>query len=126
MLIEILSKKYDKKVFFEKVDHTNSREWGNYITNDFLCLYFIKNAGIEEASKIMGNIPEEAISLADSLSLDFYEKLNGDFLVEIPDKYQKIIRSRLYELNIQDYNTNDYNEFNRVMEFLSKYHNVKY
>ena len=126
LLIEILSRKYHKKVFFEKVGHTNTREWGNYITNDFLCLYFIKNAGFEEASKIMGNIPEEAISLADSLSLDFYEKLNGDFLVEISDKYQKIIRSRLYELNIPDYNTNDYNEFNRVMEFLSKYHNVKY
>ena len=122
LLIEILSKKYDKKVFFEKVGHTNTREWGDYITNDFLCLYFIKNAGIEEASKIMNNIPEEAISLANSLSLDFYEKFNRDFLVELPDEYRILIKSRLCELNIDDYDNKDLEEYEKVIEFLSQYH----
>lgn len=126
LLIEILSEKYDEKVFFEKVGHTNAREWGDYITNDFLCLYFIKNAGIEEASKIMNNIPEEAIALANSLSLDFYERFNRDFLFEIPNEYRMLIKSRLCELNIDDYDNNDLEEYEKVIEFLSQFHNVKY
>lgn len=122
LFVEILSNKYYKSLFFEKVFDTNYVKWGNYIHADFLCLYIIKNGGLDAASKIMAGIPEDAIDLTNKLSLDFYEKVNIDFLGNIDYDYKFKILNSLFEFGIYPYNSIDYNELNEVLEFLSKYH----
>lgn len=124
LMVKILSEKLNKNVFYEPVENPYKVEWGKRPSNDFLCLYFIKNAGIENASKIMDNIPEEAISLANSLSLDFYEKYNKDYAVKTSNKSINSITCKLCELGISSYDEKDLEEYNQVMKFLSEYHDI--
>lgn len=126
LFIKILSEKYGQAVFFEEVDKTNSVVWGNNVYSDFLCLYFIKRAGVEVTSKIIRNIPIEAINLANALSLNFYEKINVDFLEGVPEKYKSKILFALFEFGIYPYDSDDFREFNEVLRFLSQYHSIKY
>ena len=122
LFVEILSNIYCKSLFFKKVSDTNNIKWGNQIHADFLCLYLIKKGGVDKALKIIRGIPNEAIDLANRLSLDFYEKVNVDFLDNLSDNYKFKILDKLLEFGIYPYNSVDYNEFDEVLEFLSKYH----
>ena len=124
LMVKTLSEKLNKRVFLEPVENPLKFEWGDSVQNDFLCLYFIKNAGLEEASKIMDNIPEEAINLANSLSLDFYEKCKRDNGAKTSNKFIKSFERTLCELEIPYYNENDMEEYRQVMEFLSEYHPI--
>ena len=121
-IISILSQKYDRKIFFEPVESGLKHTWGRRIGLDFLSLYLIKHAGIDEASKVMADIPDEAIELANSLSLDFYEKYNVNFLNSIPEKYRLKFLQRLIECGIYPYNSADWKEYFMVCEFLANYH----
>lgn len=120
--IDILSKKLNKRIYYEPVSAGGKHKWGNYFPVDFLCLYFIKNAGLEEASKIIDDIPDRVVEFANSLSLDFYEKYNNNFLVKLPEKYRLKYLQRLSKCGIYPYNSNDWKEYNEVAKFLSEYH----
>ena len=122
LIIDILSKKYNKKVFLEHVKEGNKHKWNRMIGLDFFSLYFIKNAGIDEASKVMAGIPDEAIEFANSLSLDFYEKYNINFLNSIPERFRLKFLQKLVECGIYPYNSVDWKEYFEVSEFLSNYY----
>lgn len=122
LMIDLLSKKFNKRVFYEPVSEGMKLKWGEYFAIDFLGLYFIKNVGLEETSKILQDIPKEAIEFANSLSLEFYEKYNNNFLIKLPEKYRLKYLQMLCEASILPYNSNDWKEYNAVAKFLSKYH----
>ena len=122
LMVKLMSEKFNKRVYYEPVSEGMKLKWGDYFAIDFLCLYFIKNAGLEETSKIVQEIPEEAINFANSRSLEFYEKYNANFLVKLPEKYRLKYLQRLCQANIYPYNSNDWKEFNEVANFLAKYH----
>lgn len=122
LCVSVMSKKLNKKIYYEHVPEGLKHEWGNYFSIDFLCLYFIKTAGVEEASKIVKGIPDSAVKFANSLSLEFFAKYNTNFLVKLPEKYRLKYLQMLCKYNIYPYNSNDWKEYNEVAKFLSQYH----
>lgn len=127
LIIETLCNKFNLNIYLE---HTEAPEkikrknWGEYYTVDFLSLYLIKYAGIEETSKILNNIPKEAIDFVKTLPLEFYEKYNPNFLNNVPAHFKFEITKNLAKSKILPYNQNDYEELHRVLEFLSIYHQI--
>lgn len=122
LTIKVVSEKFNKRVFYEPVLEGRKLKWGTRIARDAMAIYFIKNAGIEEVSKIVEDIPKEAIELSESLSLEFFEKYNNNFLNKIPDKYQSKFLQTLISIGIYPYNSKDWEEFKIVSEFLSDYY----
>lgn len=122
LLTKIVADKFNKRVFYEEVGEGTKEKWGAHFTPDFLSLYFIKHVGFDEASKMVNNIPSEAIDMANSLSLDFYGKFNNNFLNVIPDEYKSKFLQRLAMADIYPYNSNDWEEFRILAKFFSQYY----
>ena len=126
LIIQILKKKFDlNDVFVELTPppEENLRlEWGNFFAIDFLSLYILKYAGIEETSNIMLNIPNEVINFVENHRLDFYEKFNPNFLNNLPENIKSEVSKNLLKANIYMYDQTDFIELNEVIKFLSEYH----
>ena len=86
--------------------------------------YIIKNRGLEESQKFVKNIPEEAIKLAEELSLDFYEKYNPNYLTCLPKDIRNEIINKLTMAEILPYNETDWKEFIAIRDYLTKYNTV--
>ena len=123
LLLEIINKKFIRNIEHEKSNPPwNKFKFGDVLSEDFLCLYIIKHLGIEKASQILMDIPEEAEIFSKKYSLDFYERFNTNFLLTIPKEYRGEMVKRLINADVIPYNQNDYNELQQVVNFLSKYH----
>lgn len=126
LIINILKEKFNlKNIYLEHSDppeKENRLEWGNYFVVDLLSLYILKYGGIEETSKIINNIPQDAVDFVNTKSLDFYERYNTNFINNLPEKYKSQILKNLAKAKIYPYDQNDFNELYDVMEFLSKYY----
>ena len=123
LLLEIANKKFARNVEHDKSNPPWNRfKFGEVLSEDFLCLYIIKQLGIEKAGQILMNIPEEAEIFSKKYSLDFYERFNTNFLLTIPKEYRGEMVKRLINADVIPYNQNDYNELQHVVNFLSKYH----
>lgn len=123
LLTQIVCKKYNKNIELVLTDAPkNQIKFGSNFALDFLALYEIKNAGLEQAQKTLSNIPEEAIELANNLTLSFYEKLNTNFLNTIPSDLRHDYLDKLAQANIYPYDELDWKEFRIVTNFLAHYH----
>lgn len=126
IIINILQKKFNiNDIYLEPTEpptDENKLIWGNYFAVDFLALYMIKYAGIEETSKILRDIPEEAIDFAKNHTLTFYERFNPNFYNNIPDEFKTVISINLAKSKVLSYDQNDFNELHEVNVFLSKYY----
>gem|GEM_PF-6733244 len=99
----------------------NKPKFGDLFTVDVIFLYILKHKGMETVSKIVDGIPQEAVSLVESLSLDWYEKLNPAFLNEIPEKFRKSYLGKLAVAGITPYTDEDWREFQIIRNFLLRY-----
>lgn len=126
LIIQILKKKFNlNNIYVELTEppaEENRLKWGSFFAIDFLVLYILKYAGINETNNIMLNIPNEVIEFVENHRLDFYEKFNPNFLNNIPNSLKKEVTRNLLNANIFMYNQRDFNELNEVIKFLSKYH----
>lgn len=123
LLLEIVNKKFVRNIKHDKSNPPwNKFKFGEVLSEDFLCLYIIKQLGVEKASQILMNIPKEAEIFAEKYSLDFYERFNTNFLLTIPKEYRGETIKRLINADVIPYNQNDYNELQHVVNFLSNYH----
>lgn len=126
LIVKILLKKFNiDNVFVEYTDAPNEKRahnWGDKFFNDFLTLYWIKNAEMEDVTKITKNIPQEVFDFVKVHKLEFYEKFNTNYLNNIPQIFRKEILNNLSEANMLTYNETDFRELNEVMRLLSNYH----
>ena len=127
-LLDIVCKKFKRDISFDRTEEPDYKtDFGKSLALDFLSLYVIKNMGVEKANKTVVNIPDEAISLCDKLNLDFYERLNCEFLcgTTFPDDSSRsYFMHRLLECGVLPYTENDYKEFRLVSDFLNRYHHI--
>ena len=96
--------------------------FGQTFGEDFLTFFEAKHLGRETAGKLVRDIPEDVFRLADSLSLEFYEKLNTNFLASIPAGWLPTYLARLAEAGIVPYSERDWEEFDQVRAVLARYY----
>ncbi|MDR0489135.1 MAG: hypothetical protein LBG99_07060 [Propionibacteriaceae bacterium] len=89
---------------------------------DLFSLYFVKYVGMEAAQILNRGIPESYVAMADSVSLDFMEKLNPQFLPYVPHFIRDHALDVWEEAGIQHYSAKDWKELYAVLEFLSQWH----
>ncbi|MBS4200629.1 hypothetical protein KHA93_13405 [Bacillus sp. FJAT-49732] len=99
-------------------------KFGQNFAADFLSFYVIKNIGIEIASHTISEIPEEVQKLADKLNLDFYERVNPNFLVNFPKPLLAGLLSKLAEADVFPYTQKDWEEFYEIRNLLSIYYSI--
>lgn len=127
-LMDIVSKKFNRNISFKKSIPPKyyRAKFGVNIALDFLCLYIIKNAGLDIAKNTMDNIPIEAVELAEKLDLTFYERINCSCLNGISfmnDNLRADMIKKVVEAGVYPYTEYDYYEYRQVANFLNKYHN---
>lgn len=123
LLTQIVCNRFNYSIFLDLTDAPNYQvDFGTNFALDFLALYQLKFAGLNEVEKTLSNIPQEAIDLVNNLSLEFYEKYNTNFLKNIPKQFQSEFLKNLAMAGVLPYNEIDFDEFIKVREFLSKFH----
>jgi len=126
VLVDIVCTRYNLKIDYEMPDTVkypikSPYEFGDFILADFLALYVIKHRGIDAASKTVTGIPSEAVVFVNNLSLDFYEKLNPAFIMDIPIIFRSQYLDKLKNAGVTPYSDKDWDEFYIVRDFISKY-----
>lgn len=126
LIVNIIKEKFGLKDIYLEVTEPpieeNKLVWGNYFAVDFLSLYLIKYGGIEETSKILKNIPPEAIEFSNGHDLTFYERFDTNFLNNIPNEFKTEITKNLANAKILPYDQKDFKELHDVNVFLSRYY----
>lgn len=126
LIIDILKEKFNlDDVYLEYTEPPSDErklEWGKRFAMDFLILYILKNSNIEKTSKLMKNIPQEAVDFVENFSLEFYEKYNVNLLNNIPIEIRSEVTKNLAIAGIFPYDENDYVELKEVIKFLSTYY----
>lgn len=126
LLTDIICRKYKRNVQLKSVDLPKKRvEWGTYLALDFLAIYELKNVSRDIVENTVYNIPDEALELVKKLNLDFYERMNTNFIGTIPQEILSIYMEKVLGANILPYTEADWAEFDLVVGMLSKYHNFK-
>lgn len=123
LLVQIVCRKFGRNITIDMPDPPEKIiEWGKNLALDFLALYELKNTERFFVEKTVSNIPEEAIELVNDLQLNFYERMNTNFLGTIPENMISSYMQRVTDAGILPYTENDWYEFDRVVKLLSKYH----
>lgn len=125
VLTEIVCERYGRDLQLPACKNPDEKQitaFGTYFATDFLALYELKHRGLEVVNRTVVDIPQEAIDLANSLSLEFYERLNTKFLHTIPDDIRPYYLERLEECGVVPYTEKDWEEFKIVRQFLGQYH----
>lgn len=117
----ILDKMNIRNVKIEQTECRQKTPFGKEFAVDFLCLYIIKNKGIEEAGQMVTDIPEEIVRCVDKMHLTFYEKYDTRFLNDIPSGYRETYLEKLRNAGIELYMENDWEELKQVIFLLEKY-----
>jgi hypothetical protein len=126
VLARIASEKFGTKFDFEMSPPPLRQhfKFGDSFAPDFLSLYIIKYLGLETASITISDIPKDAVKIANSLSLDFYERYNTNFLNNFPRELLSGLLEKLGECGVIPYTEKDWEEFHQVRNFLSRYHKI--
>lgn len=129
-IIQILVKKFKfKNIFIELTEPPSQdkiRSWGSNFALDFLALYFLKNAGFDETSKTVKDIPEGVLTFVENHSLEFYEKYDTNFLNNVPIDIKSTFIKNLSESGIYPFNEQDFIELSEVMNLLGEFYpNIK-
>lgn len=126
LLLDIICEKFGRKIDIKFTDPpTKKIKFGTYLANDFLCMYILKNRGLEAASKTVSDIPQRAVDIAKSLDLTFFERMNCDFIngKNYPDnELRGYVISRAIEAGVLPYTEKDYKEYRIIINFLNEYH----
>ena len=126
MLLDIVCEKYQRAVSFEKTEAPDRKvPFGKNFAVDFLCLYILKNRGMEAANGTVCDIPQEAVEFVEKHQLNFYERLNCEFVSgsTFPNnKARAEFMGKVSAAGILPYTENDYQEFRETAEFLNKYY----
>ncbi|MCL2805267.1 MAG: hypothetical protein FWD26_04950 [Treponema sp.] len=80
--------------------------------------YIVKKIGVKKLSKHIKSIPEPMIKLANSLSLDFYEKYDPKALEHLPPDFSEYFQNKLKSAGMQLYTKQDYAEREQVFKEL--------
>ncbi len=107
--------------FEETVCDREKKKFGEHYDYDIMSLYILKKFGKDVASEIMDNIPDEAISLCERLDLSFFERINTNYLEELPSWFVGDYLEKLYKAGIVPYTQDDFLELEEVFRFLMKY-----
>lgn len=91
--------------------------FGSNLATDFLSLYELKHVGLEVVNHTMSDIPQEAIQMAESMGLTFYERIHPAFIQTIPKRYRNTYLNKLKVAGVVPYTKLDYEE----LEIVSKY-----
>ena len=126
ILVRIVDKKFHRNLPYIESQECNEKiKFGTNFALDFLVLYIIKNCGIEVANETIIEIPNEAIQLSKNLELNFYERLNTNYISTFPDKEMKAFYfEKLLQADIIPYTEEDWKEYRIVADFLNHYHKI--
>lgn len=97
-------------------------EFGTSLATDFLALCIMKKRGAEQASQLVGNIPEYAIEFVRGRSLTFFERLNTIFADGLPSADRDRLYMKCIEAGILPYSEADWTEYRETVTFLSQWH----
>lgn len=125
LITSIVAKRLNISYLFDKFDIPNHKlNFGKSFTDDFLIFYFLKYAGIEATNKIVLNIPEEVIQLSNELTLNFYERINPNFLENFPSELLPELLKKAAYAKVIPYTKQDWHELGLVTNLLSKYYDI--
>jgi hypothetical protein len=102
----------------DTADAAGAMPYGANPLLDFYALYFANRLGSEKASLYVKDIPREAVELAKSLSMDFYEKYDQRALACLPADFAEYFEGRLEACGVEFYTDEDYAEKAAVVEAL--------
>lgn len=124
LLARIVCRKYKRNVNLIPVDppHKKPVPWGTNLALDFLALYELKNEDQSVVENTVCNIPQEALDIVSKLQLNFYERMNTNFMATIPREIMGGYMQRVLNADILPYTEEDWFEFDIVMKLLAKYH----
>ncbi|WP_169251282.1 hypothetical protein [Brevibacterium sp. 'Marine'] len=99
-------------------------KWGQSLTDDMLTPYMIKHCGLEASRRLMADIPDDVISLAQNSRLHFYERYHTGLYMGIPEEIGSHLRETLYDSGIVPFTELDWLEYRTLTELLSAYHEL--
>lgn len=105
----------------EETECTRKGVFGEKYDYDFMTLYILKRLGRKYAEEVIEKIPKEAEELCNRLKMDFYERLNTNYLYQLPKWYLGDYFSKLSEAGIIPYSEDDFEELAEVYRFLVNY-----
>lgn len=126
ILSSIVEKKKNLQLNLDSFDEPRRAvlAFGQNFAVDFLSFYFIKYAGLEIASKMLREIPEEVVVVSQKLSLAFFERVNTNFIENFPSELIGGLLDRLSEAGILPYTQFDWEELQEILLVLKKYHDI--
>ena len=126
LLVDIVRERFGDNAQ-RTVDSTPLRrryKFGDFIAIDLVFLYILKHRGLEAVSRVVSDLPDEAVPLVESLSLQWYERLNPARLSFVPEFMRDQYLEKLNAAGITVYTDDDWREFFMVREFISR-HNAE-
>ncbi|MBQ2801073.1 MAG: hypothetical protein IJF03_06770 [Lachnospiraceae bacterium] len=126
LLLDIVCEKFNRKVEFERTEAPDKKiAFGTNLAVDFLCLYILKNRGMQVANGTVSDIPQEAVEFVATHELKFYERLNCEFVSGTTfssDEARGEFMNKVLKAGVLPYTEMDYAEFREVANFLNTYH----
>ena len=125
VLVDIVNERFHRGLTLEPYVLPEEKfrvPFGSDLVLDFLGLYELKHRGAEVVGGILTDIPEEALRLAEELSLAFYEKYSPRYLEYVPDDIRLYYLERLNEAGMSLWNEKDMAEYFQIRDFLSAWH----
>lgn len=124
VLTDIVCRKYQRNVHLQQaIPPKKSVKWGTSLALDFLAVYELKNVSRSTVENTVCHIPEEVFDLVEKLQLNFYERMNTNFIGTIPKDIVSLYMEKALGADIVPYTEEDWFEFDMVITMLSKYHN---
>lgn len=126
VLAEIMTARHGVQLNINKLPAPTKQHFsfGQNFAADFLSLYIIKHAGYDVASNTIMNIPHEFIALSEKLSLDFYERINTNFYLNLPKELKSHFYQKCMIYGLEPYTRNDWDEFLVVTNHLASHYKI--
>ncbi len=125
VITDIVSKRFNRRIEFDRTLPPDQKiEFGTSFAVDFIAIYELKHAGLEIVNNTVINIPPSIIKLSEELSLNYYERLNTNFIGAIPEEYRAEYISKVAEAGIMPYTQQDWEELELVVQEMSKYYKI--
>ena len=104
-----LPTEWDKKIPFE-----------SSYTTAMTALYLISRGNYDLIAPIFESVPNDALEIGESLSMNFITKANWDFYSGAPKHHLAALSPRLIELGFEPYSEFDWQEARQVRDYLNR------